>query len=102
MNVGPLTLLEVLQLRLQVVQEISRAQSSQLLNRQRGGGAEFEVDQIEREIAATGASEALIRSLQEARVRLQVANAAIEAYDAECAALELRLEELDRRIAGAR
>jgi hypothetical protein len=102
MSAGPLTLVEVLKQRLQVVQEISSAQSCQLLNRQRGGGAEFEIEQIKREIAATGASEARTASLQDARARLQEANAAMEACDAECAALELRLEDLDRRIADAR
>jgi hypothetical protein len=102
MNAGPLTLVEVLTRRLQVVQEISSAQSRQLFNRQRRGGAEFEIEQIEREIAATGASEALAAALRDARARLWEVNAAMEACDAECAALELQLEDLDRRITDAR
>jgi hypothetical protein len=102
MSAGPLTLAEVLKRRLQVVQEISAAQSSQLLNRQRGGGAEFEIEQIECEIAAAGATEPLTAALQGARARLQELNAAMQACDAECAALELQLEDLDRQIAEAR
>jgi hypothetical protein len=102
MSAGSLTLVEVLKRRLQVVQEISAAQSCQLLNRQRGGGAEFEIEQIEREIAAAGASEALAAALQDARARLREVNAAMEACDAKCAALELQLEDLDRRIAKTR
>ncbi|MFB9267289.1 hypothetical protein ACFFWD_29720 [Bradyrhizobium erythrophlei] len=102
MSAGSLTLVEVLKRRLQVVQEISSAQSRHLLNRQLGGGAEFEIQQIESEIAATGVSEALAASLRDARVRLQEANAAMEACDTECEALESQLEELDRWIAAGR
>jgi chromosome segregation ATPase len=93
---------DVLKQRLLVVQEMSSTQSRNVLNRQLGGGAEFEIARIEREIAATGASHALIDALKEARKRLQEANAEIEACDAHCAALERRLEELDRWIADGR
>lgn len=102
MSAGSLSLVEALKWRLQVVQEMSSVQSRHLLNRQLGGGAEFEIQRIEREITATGGSEGLAASLQDARARLQGANAAMEACDTEFAALELQLEDLDRRIAGAR
>ncbi|TAI66936.1 hypothetical protein [Bradyrhizobium sp. Leo170] len=95
------TLVEMLKQRLLVVQEISSAQSRNLLNRQLGGGAEFEIQRIEREIAATGASHALAAALEDARGRLQNANAKMAVCDAHCAALERRLEELDGWIAAA-
>jgi hypothetical protein len=95
------TLAEMLKQRLLVVQEISSAQSRSLLNRQLGGGAEFEIQRVEQEIAATGASHALAKELEDARGRLQNANAKMAACDAHCAALEQRLEELDRWIAAA-
>jgi cell division septum initiation protein DivIVA len=96
------TLVDVLKQRLLLVQEISSAQSRNVLNRQLGGGAEFEIERIEREIAATGASHVLINELKDARERLQRANAEMAACDAQCAALERRLEELDRWIADGR
>jgi cell division septum initiation protein DivIVA len=102
MNGDAPTLVDVLKQRLLVVQEISSAQSRNLLNRQLGGGAEFDIQRIEREIAATGASHALINALEDARERLQEANAGMAACDAHCAALERRLEELDRLIADGR
>jgi hypothetical protein len=96
------TLVDVLKQRLLVVQEISSTQSRNVLNRQLGGGAEFEIERIEREIAATGASHALTNELKDARERLQGANAEMAACDAHCAVLERRLEELDRLIADGR
>lgn len=99
MSAIPLNLVEVLEQRLKVVQEISSVQSRNLLNRQIGGGAEFELLQIEQEIAATGSTHALGKRLAGARDRLQKANAEVAACDAHCAALERRLEELDRLIA---
>jgi hypothetical protein len=85
--------------RLQLVQEVSSAQARSLLNRQLGGGAEFEIQHIEQEIAATGSSDALTKALEDARERRQRAHAEMAAWDAQCAALELRLEELDGWIA---
>jgi hypothetical protein len=102
MNGDAPTLVDVLKQRLLVVQEISSAQSRNVLNRQLGGGAEFDIQRIEREIAATGASHALINALEDARERLQEANAGMAACDAHCAALERRLGELDRLIADGR
>jgi hypothetical protein len=92
------TVVEMLHRRLQIVQEISAAQARNVRNRQMGGGAEFEVQRIEQEIAA-GCSQALSSALEDARERLQRANAEIEACEAHCAGLEQCLEELDRRIA---
>ncbi|WP_407180977.1 hypothetical protein [Bradyrhizobium sp. STM 3562] len=88
--------------RLQVVQEISSAQSRNLLNRQLSGGAEFEIHGIEQEIAMSGCSHELARALADARERLQKANAEMADCEAHCAALEQRLEELDRWIAAGR
>ena len=102
MSGDPSALVEMLKQRLLIVQEISSAQSRSLLNRQLGGGTEFEIQRIEREIAATGASHALAKALEDARERLQNANAGMAACDAHCAALERRLEELDRWIAAGR
>jgi len=102
MSAGSLTLVDMLKQRLQVVQEIASAQSRNLLNRQLGGGAEFEIQRIEQQIAATGWSHALAHTLADARERLQEANAKAAACDADCAALELRLDELDRWIATGR
>ncbi len=102
MRTGPLTVVEMLTRRLQVVQEISAAQSRNLLNRQLGGGAEFEIQGIEQEIAASGGSRELARTLEDARERLRKANAEMAECDAHCAALEQRLEELDRWIAAGR
>jgi hypothetical protein len=102
MRAGPPTVVEMLIQRLQVVQEISAAQSRNLLNRQLGGGAEFEIQGIEQEIAASGCSRELARTLADARERLRKANAEMAECDAHCAALEQRLEELDRRIAASR
>lgn len=99
MSSGHLNLVEALNQRLQLVQEVSSAQSRSVLNRQLGGGAEFEIQQIEREIAATGVSDALSLALKDARERWQSARAEMAACDSRCAALELRLEELDRWIA---
>jgi hypothetical protein len=90
---------EMLKERLLLVQEISAAQSRNLLNRQLGGGAEFEIQRVEQDIAATGGSEALAKALEEARECLESANAGIAACDAQCAALERRLEDLDKWIA---
>lgn len=101
MNSGHLNLVDALNQRLQVVQEVSSAQSRSVLNRQLGGGAEFEIQQIEQEIVATGVSDALSKALEDARERWQKAQAEIAACDAHCAALELRLEELDRWIAAS-
>jgi hypothetical protein len=95
-------LVDVLKQRLLVVQEISYTQSRNLQNRQLGGGAEFEIERIEREIAATGASDALADALKDARERLQRADIEMAACDAHCAALERRLEELDKLIADGR
>lgn len=101
MNSGHLNLVDALKQRLQVVQEVSSAQARSVLNRQLGGGAEFEIQQIEQEIAATGVSDALRKALKGARERWQKAQAEIAACDSHCAALELRLEELDRWIAAS-
>ncbi|ULK97219.1 hypothetical protein [Bradyrhizobium sp. I71] len=101
MRAGPPTVVEMLTQRLQVVQEISAAQSRNLLNRQLGGGAEFEIQCIEQEIAASGCSRELARTLADARERLRKANAEMAECDAHCAVLEQRLEELDRRIAAS-
>jgi hypothetical protein len=102
MRAGPPTVVEMLTQRLQVVQEISAAQSRNLLNRQLGGGAEFEIQGIEQESAASGCPRELARTLADARERLRKANAEMAECDAHCAALEQRLEELDRRIAAGR
>lgn len=102
MSADPLTVVEMLTRRLQVVQEISVVQSRNLLNYQLSGGAEFEIQGIEQEIAAIGGSHELAKALADARERLQMANAGIAECDAQCAALEQRLEELDRRIAADR
>jgi hypothetical protein len=102
MSAGPLTAVEMLTRRLRVVQEISALQSRNLLNRQLSGGVEFEIQGIEQEIAATGGSHELARALADARERFQMANAEMAECDTRCAALEQRLEELDRRIAAAR
>ncbi|MHC1949007.1 hypothetical protein IF803_32220 [Bradyrhizobium sp. UFLA06-06] len=102
MSNAPSTLIEVLKERLVVVQQISAAQSRNLLNLQLGGGAEFEIQEIEREIAAAGASRPLAEALEEARARLSSATAGMAACDAQCAALEQRLEDLDRWIAARR
>lgn len=99
MSGDPPTLVEMLKERLLVVQEISAAQSRNLVNRQLGGGTEFEIQRIEREIAATGASHVLAKALEDARERLKSANAGMAACDAQCAALEQRLEDLDTWIA---
>ncbi|MES5481273.1 hypothetical protein QMZ05_00825 [Bradyrhizobium sp. INPA03-11B] len=96
------TIVEMLNLRLQVVQQISAVQSRNLHNRQLGGGAEFELHRIEQEIAATGNAQAVAGALEDARERLQKANAEMAACDALCAELEGRLEELDRCIAASR
>lgn len=102
MRTGPLTVVEMLAQRLQVVQEISAAQSRNLLNRQLGGGAELDIQGIEQEIAASGCSRDLARTLADAGERLRKANAEMAECDAHCAALEQRLEELDRCIAASR
>jgi hypothetical protein len=96
MSTGPTAVVEMLTQRLQVVQEISAIQARNLLNRQLGGGAEFEIQGIEQEIAATGCSSKLARALADARERLQKANAEMAECDAHCAALERCLEQLDR------
>ena len=93
------TVVEMLHRRLQIVHEISAAQSRNVRNRQMGGGAEFEVQRIEQEIAAAGRSQALASALEDARSRLKRANAEMAACEADCAELERCLEELDRRIA---
>jgi hypothetical protein len=102
MSAGPVALVEMLAQRLQIVQEISSAQSRNLLNRQLGGGAEFEIQQIEQEIAATGSSHARAKALEDARERLQRASAEMAECDGLCATLELRLEEVDRWIAAGK
>lgn len=102
MSAGPMALVEMLTQRLQVVQDISSAQSRNLLNRQLGGGAEFDIQRIEQEIATRGPSYALAKALDDARERLRKANTEMAECDAHCAALELRLEELDRWIAAGR
>ncbi|MGX1104358.1 MULTISPECIES: hypothetical protein [Bradyrhizobium] len=102
MSNAPSTLIEVLKERLVVVQEISAAQSRNLLNLQLGGGAEFEIQEIEREIAAAGVSDTLAKALEEARTRLENVTAGMAASDAQCAALERRLEDIDKRIAAGR
>lgn len=101
MSSGHLSLVDALNQRLQVVQEVSSAQARSLLNRQLGGGAEFAIQQIEQEIAATGVSDALRKALEDARERWQKAQSEIAACGSRCAALELRLEELDRWIAAS-
>ena len=100
MSGGPLT--EMLTLRLHVVQEISAIQSRNLLHRQLGGGAEFEILGIEQEIAASGCTLGLAKALAVARERLQMSIAEIAECDARCAALEQRLEELDKSIAAGK
>ena len=102
MSEAPPTVVEVLKQRLQVVHEISAVQSRNVLNRQVGGGAEFEVQRIEQEIAATGNSHALTSALEDARARWQRANAEMAACEAHCAELERRLEELDEWISAGR
>ncbi|WP_027550978.1 hypothetical protein [Bradyrhizobium sp. Cp5.3] len=102
MRIAPLTVVEMLTQRLQIVQEISAAQSRNLLNRQLSGGAEFDIQGTEQEIAASGCSRELVRTLADARERLRKANAEMAECDAHCAALEQRLEELDRCIAASR
>jgi hypothetical protein len=102
MSTGPTAVVEMLTQRLQVVQEISAIQARNLLNRQLGGGAEFEIQGIEQEIAATGCSSKLARALADARERLQKANAEMAECDAHCAALERCLEQLDRWISADR
>ncbi|MBR1025047.1 hypothetical protein JQ559_15195 [Bradyrhizobium viridifuturi] len=102
MSGGPLTVVQMLTQRLQVVQEISAIQSRNLLHRQLGGGAEFEIRGIEQEIAVSGCTHGLAKALADARERLQMASAEIAECDAHCAALEQRLEELDRCIAASR
>ncbi|MCP1767266.1 hypothetical protein [Bradyrhizobium japonicum] len=103
MNVDPEVLVEMLKERLLVVQQISAAQSWTLLNQQLAGGAEFEIQRIEQEIAATGGSHAFAHAIEEeAHERLKEAKAGMLACDVQCAALERRLEELDRRIATGR
>ncbi|WP_246767848.1 hypothetical protein [Bradyrhizobium sp. CCBAU 53340] len=44
MSAGSMTALQMLAQRLQIVQEMSAVQSRTLLNRQLGGGAEFEIE----------------------------------------------------------
>ena len=102
MNVDPEVLVEMLKERLFVVQQISAAQSWSLLNRQLAGGAEFEIQRIEQEIAATGGSHAITDAIDEAHERLKEAKAGMATCDAQFAALERRLEELDRCIATGR
>ena len=102
MSGGPLTVVQMLTLRLQVVQEISAIQSRNLLHRQLGGGAEFEIQGIEQEIAVLGRTLGLAKALADARERLQMSIAEIAECDARCAALEQRLEELDKSIAAGR
>jgi hypothetical protein len=102
MSAAPLSAVEILTQRLHVVQEISAVQSRNLHNRQLSGGAEFEIQRIEQEIAATGGSHELARALADAWKRFQMATAEAEECDTRCAALEQRLEELDRWIAAAR
>ena len=99
MSVDPEVLVEMLKERLFVVQQISAAQSWNLLNRQLAGGAEFEIQRIEQAIAATGGSHAFVYAIEEAHERLKEAKAGMAACDTQCAALERRLEELDRCIA---
>ncbi|MBR0857088.1 hypothetical protein [Bradyrhizobium liaoningense] len=102
MSADPLTVVEMLTRRLQLVQEISAVQSRNLLNRQHSGGAEFEVQGIEQEIAATGGSHDLAKALADARERFQMANTEMAECDTLCAELEQRLEELDGLIAAGR
>lgn len=102
MSVDPEALVEMLRERLLVVQQLSAAQSWNLLNRQLAGGAEFEIQRIEQEIAATGGSHALTDAIEEAHERLEEARAGMATCDAQCAALERSLGELDRCIATGR
>lgn len=102
MSAGSPSLVDLLEQRLRIVQETAAAQSRNVLHRQLGGGTEFEILGIEQEIATTGWSHALATALANARERLREANATVAACDADCVALELRLEELDRRIAAGR
>ena len=90
---------EALKERLRVVQEISRLNARHLLNRQACGGAEFEILQVEREIETAGESKLRAAALEGARERRQRATAAMADCDVELAALDLRLADLDRRIA---
>ena len=94
-------LVELLKQRLKVVQEISSVQSRNLFNRQLGGGAELEIIQIERDIAAKGSSQSHVETLADARKRRQNADDATLECNAHCAELERRLEQLDRSIAAA-
>ncbi|MDH2380830.1 hypothetical protein [Bradyrhizobium sp. CER78] len=102
MNTAAQTLVDVLNQRLQVVQEIASVQSRNLLHRQRRGGIEVEIQRIEKEIGTAGISDTLAGSLADARDRLQRESTEMAAGDAHCAELERRLEELDRQIAAAR
>jgi len=102
MSDGSMNALQMLAQRLQIVQEISTVQSRNLLNRQLGGGAEFEIEGIEQQIAASGCSRDLAKTLADARERLRKANAEMAECDARCSALGQRLEELDRCIAASR
>ncbi|MGY8630956.1 hypothetical protein RAD15_00490 [Bradyrhizobium sp. 14AA] len=99
MSGDPATLVDMLKERLLVVQQISAVQSRSLLHRQLGGGAGFEIQRIEREIAEIGASYAFTKTLEDARGRLASADAGMAECEARCAALERRLEDLDRWIA---
>ena len=102
MSASPLTVVEMLTQRLQIVQQISAVQSRNLLHRQLSGGAQFEFEGIEQEIAVSGCTHDLAKALADARERFQIANAEIAECDALCAALEQRLEELDKCIAASR
>ncbi|WP_407193205.1 hypothetical protein [Bradyrhizobium sp. STM 3566] len=90
---------DMLNERLRIVQQMSAAQSRSLLNRQLSGGAEFEMQRIESEIAAMGGSLTLSKAFDEARERFEKANAAVATCEAQCVALEAGLEDVDRRIA---
>lgn len=99
MTNDPALLIEELEERLVIVQEISAAQSRNLSNVQLSRGAVLEIVEIEGEIAMTGISDALAEALKQARARLNSATAGMAECSAKCAALERRLDDLDRRIA---
>lgn len=94
-------LVELLKQRLEIVQELSLVQSRGVLNRQRGGGADFEIAQLERKIADGGCSRSFVETLADARERRRKADDAEAECNSRCAELEQRLEQLDRSIAAA-
>lgn len=85
--------------RLEVVQSLALVNARHLLNQQALGGAEFEILGIERDIAEEGPSQMRSEDLAQALGRRRQARGAIAECEERLAALELQLEDLDRRIA---